>query len=207
MAEINKHILKNAIDNLPESKAPNAIWELIDEDLENASESNKECLTIAIDDLPEYKITRDLWNNIESEFKYKPDRKVLTVGIMLKIAASIVMLIGLSISLLHYTSKNYQVEISTTIIIENSEEKALNLTPDPEIASEIELLCSNLPEQCKGPLVKELKQQLDEVTKQYNAVKETMNKHKTPDFNRYLDRLENEKTEIEKELLNIIINS
>ncbi len=91
------NISTNARDILPIHKAPDSIWNGIDDNLNNKSNKN---LDNAIANLPVHKADETIWSNISDDLdKYEKKGGIISQKISsnaLKIAATVILLIGFS---------------------------------------------------------------------------------------------------------------
>jgi hypothetical protein len=205
--EKNRESLQEAINSMSMHTAPDGLWDKIGNNLEQATEVGKENLEKAIVKLPEQKLEYDLWVGISEQLDERKTIKLKPNKNFYKIAAAFLLFIATIGLVVKQAYKSSDFEISIEIIEEQFIEKSFETFNDPTIQNEIDLLCSHLPEHCNDPLIQELKEQLEEVNLQYKKLKTIMATENNPELRHYLLRIENEKTEIEKELLNVIINS
>ena len=205
--EKNRKALKRSIQELKTQSAPGFIWENINTEINFPGEKNRAAFIQATKQLPNYKLEVDLWQEIDSNINKKIPIKHYNNYFVLKIAAAIIILFGISFMLRNQSRNAGQIVITTTINEDNFYQPELNSNNGPGIQQEIDLLCSTLPENCELPIIKELQTQLNEVSIQYEELKTMVIQSSNPDLLKYLHRIENEKYKIEKELLTLIINT
>lgn len=205
--EKNREVLQKAIDSMSKHKAPEGLWKTIEKSLNNPQELGEKNLKNAIGELPNRKPERDLWKGIESNITPSKTRKLFLEKHVLKIAASLILLLSITFLIKNQIQHKEVIEITTAIIEDNpftSESLIENCSANQK---EIDRICSNLPAACEDPVVQELKEQLNEVNQEYNELKSMISNTSSPDLVKFLHRIENEKCQIENQLLELIVNS
>jgi hypothetical protein len=198
MKEKNQGIFKKAIEDLPVFKVESQnLWENIERQLPLDSKKEKETLP----NLPEFHAPDDLWLKIETELdkvKTKERRRILPMLVKLSAAAALLLLAG-------YFSfnwiSNYQLRKNFFETSKADEYKEQGIDPIYNPA-----LCKNNPQVCHTVQFKELDKQLNEIKSEIENMK-PMIKGNDPQLLKYYYRLENEKAEIEKRMVKIIMNT
>ncbi len=203
MEDKNKNILNKAIELLPQFRADARIWEKIEEQLESEiSERKIEVLKKAIDQLPSFKADNKTWDEIEKELdnKFKPANNFY----FLKIAASLIVVIGMSILINNIFIKNSQKEFisfSQETVSDNKTDIA-SLELEKELDNFIQKQCQVQPDVCKRPEVADLTAQLSDLSKSLDELKIMMeNSADDPETYKYMLRIQKERAGISKKLL------
>ena len=203
MEEKNKHILEKAFEQLPEFKADASIWDNIEYRLNNeANEKNYEALKQSLNQLTSFKADESIWNKIEKELDSKSD--TVNKFHFLKIAASVIIVIGLGILINKILTRNSEKEFiafSQETIADNEIE-----VYSPELEKEMNELirqqCLIQPDICMNPVFTELNKELSDLTKSLDEIK-MLSKNSTsdPETNKYVLRIQKERAEVSKKLL------
>lgn len=204
MEEKNKHILQQFIEKLPQTKAPAKIWDNIEAELENDNyENNRQHFKRAIHHLPNTKTPDIVWENIHQQLNHTSLLR-LTIGNYLKIAASIALLMAFAFlmqHILHTNSNNELLSFSEEIMEDNLSETVL-LNIDSEFNKVLEKQCAIQPDVCENPQFTELNKELEDLTKSLVQLKtQSENADNDPETYKYILRIEKEKAEITKKLI------
>lgn len=223
MKEKNRNILKRAIDQLPDYHLKeNNVWQKIEIDLsksvdvlsdlprlkapertwvaiENKLNELESPLGKAISELPEYRAPAVAWKKIEANLDRKRILPIRNrVFFITKIAASVLVLISVAYGIFRYSQNN-------------KEELARDTFESMEFSAGIEVIynkamCKSNPQICDTELFKSLDRELQEL-KQELEVLESFMKDDDPQMMKYYHRLVNERVEIEKRMIRLIIES
>ena len=206
MEEKNKHILQSAIQQLPIYRAEQGIWCKIEEELEKAvAEKKRENLANAVYAMPVSKAPASIWENVEAELG---EKLYVThkskIKFYLQIVASIALVIGLGVLMNNYFTHDFGKEslaFSKETVIDNSMDTH-SQSLEGELSDLIQQQCQNQPVVCENPQVTELRGELAELGKSLEEVKELYaDSNNDPETYKYILRIEKEKTEISKKLL------
>lgn len=182
---------------LPEYKAPEGLWNTIEERLNQQVPQ----LNNAINDLPEQKAPEKIWKNIENELDKTilfRQKKLIPWIIRISAAAVITILVGyFSITWIVETSRR-KTFFSNSKTVESKEEGFESIY-NPA-------LCKSNPQVCSTDLFKSLDNQLNDIKSEIESMKPLI-KGNDPQLLKYYYRLENERAEIEKRLVKIIMQS
>lgn len=192
MSEKNKHIR----DILPQHHAPKDSWSIIVDFLDSIEKQPSDNIKSK---LPEYNAP-DIFGKIETEIK--PTRKLNPI---LKVAASITILLTLAFLLNQYTNL---WSLRVTHSVEKSE-KPVKFTNDFTIETSSEITnilaqqCKIKPQVCSKPEYNTLQKQLAEIENEINELKEALSTYNDPNLEKHLIRLANDKVKIETYLLKL----
>lgn len=202
MEELNKDILSKAIANLPTfTTESDKIWGEIEKTLD-ASRPNQEL----IDNLPEFKLPKDIWPEIEAKIDKKQPKTVFIK--IVKVAAAILLLLSSAVIIKQvYFSKSTKGEISYSV--ETIQDDGTAFTPELKISgnSHIQAICLNNPVACNSEAFKELNQQINDLNNELDKLSKLLIENNDPQLQRYYYKLENQKTDIEIQMIKIINQS
>lgn len=197
MKKRNLNILKEAINGLPSLKAPEDAWEGIEQKLKEQH---------PINDLPEFKAPEYVWEGIEKELdKAIPRKRTNTIRLVIRSsAAAIVFLVALyGIRVIvgkRGTEQDVLQKFRTGMYDMNkAEEAGLESLYNPS-------LCRSNPQVCNTPLFKSLDNELFVIKAEIEEMK-PMVKGGDPQLMKYYYRLINERTEIEKRMVRLIMQT
>lgn len=201
MKEKGRDILKKAIQELPEfSFDSEMVWTKIDESLGHEH-------SITDKQLPEFSLPKDIWPEIEQSLETNHRRKIYLAAA--RIAASLVFLLGIGLLLkdnIGFGEEKVAISYSTETVEDQSfveDDFPVKIQGDEHL----QLLCQNNPEACTSPLFIELTKQIDEIVTEMNKISDMAEKNNDPQILRYYYQLENQKVEIELQMLKIINQS
>lgn len=203
MEEKNKHILDKALEQLPQFKADDRIWDKVVEQLDNEEgEQNPEILKRSINQLPSFRAGENIWNNIEKELDGKSS--AANKFYFLKIAASLILLIGIGILINNMFTSNTQkdnITFSQEAVSDNTTDLS-STALEMELNDLIKQQCRIQPDICMNPVFNELKEELSGLTRSLEQVK-TLSKNSAndPETYKYILRIQKEKAAISKKLL------
>ena len=163
MKQLNKEILQNAIDYLPEIDPEPYFWNKIESFLDFGERISK-----TIPSLPSYEPGKSLWNNILIKLESR-NRKIISLNKVAKYtlatAAAFLILICTWQLLL---PRHKEVYISYSIehkILTDSLPGPAKTEQDSE--NYIRLSCSREPDRCESPEISSLKYELENLNRQY----------------------------------------
>lgn len=198
MKEKNPDILRKAIEDLPVFKVESQyLWEYIERQLPFDSIKEKGTLP----KLPEFKAPESVWQKIEivlESAEISKKRRITPILVKWSAAAAILILAGY-LSLNWFRNYNQQAKYFNASQTEIQEGHGIESIYNPA-------LCNNNPQVCSTDLFKELDKQLNEINSELETMK-PMIKGNDPQLLKYYYRLENEKAEIEKKMVKIIMQS
>jgi len=197
MKEKNHNILKEVIRKLPELKAPEGVWDSVEKKLKYLQ---------AIHDLPEYLAPENAWEGVEKELDKAITRKrTKTILLLIRTSAAVIVfllaLYGIRV-IIEDKSKNQDMlqELRTEMPDMNKmEETGFESIYNPA-------LCRSNPQICNTPLFKSLDNELNVIKVEIEEMK-PMVKGGDPQLLKYYYRLVNERTEIEKRLVKLIMQT
>jgi len=183
---------------LPEYKAPENLWQKIEEKLAQQNPN----LTNAIQNMPLYKAPVNTWEKIEHELdKNKRIGKGKELRLLIRISAAAILVLSVGVGLwLRFGNKNTELE---RLQVKNIE---IHQNGDGIESIYNPALCKSNPQICNTDLFKSLDKELNEIKTEIETMK-PMIKGNDPQLMKYYYRLENEKAEIEKRLVKIIMQS
>ncbi len=201
MKEQGHDILKRAIRELPEYNFDSEkAWNKIDELLNHRQPFTEK-------KMPEYALPKDIWPAIEHSLETTQKRKIyISVA---RVAASIIVLIGIGVLLrenIIFRGEKGKISFSTETV-EDSSFLGEEFPVEIQRNEHLQLLCQNNPELCTSPLFIELSKQIDEIGMEMKKILEMTEKNNDPQILRYYYQLENQKVEIELQMLKIINQS
>jgi len=201
MKEKNRAILKKAIGQLPEYslKKPD-IWIKIENRL-NETDLDKYYLT-----LPVYKAPDNLWEKVEKELNKKRKLKQnYFFRLMIRISAAAVLILLVGYGILRWDRAKVKIEelqsnSKTEIFkMDNTDDSGIESIYNPA-------LCQSNPQICSTDLFKSLDKELNDIKVEIEALK-PMIKGNDPQIMKYYYRLVNERVEIEKRMVKIIMQT
>lgn len=182
----------DVLSNLPRFKAPERTWAGIENKLTQLDSP----LGRAIDDLPGYKSPEVVWEKIATNLdknRILPVR--IRVSFITKIAASVLVLISVTYGIFRYNQNKKQ-----DLTFENMEySTGIEAIYNPA-------LCKSNPQVCQTELFKDLDRQREEIANDIETI-ESLIQHDDPQMMKYYHRLVNERVEIEKRLIRLILES
>jgi hypothetical protein len=226
MKEKNIHILKKAIQKLPDFriskdiwpkiensisidgqniekkidlpvfKAPDYLWNKVEEQL------NLDSFKKAKQELPIFKAPDILWNDIENRIDKPPVRRINLKVIQYAAVAAvlIVLIVGIRIK----SSKIKDSDITYSVEIVPDEHHEPPNTNQQDITKE---LCDHNPIACAKPEYMELNRQLEEVAKELDKLCKLVDRQSNPQSMKYIYMLENKRGEIEKKMIRMVLDS
>lgn len=199
MAMNKADILKDLISKLPEFEPETNFWEKIEEELD--FDLN---LKSAIADLPTLNPDFQLWDTIESGIR-KPNNYISFFIKWSAVAASVAILVSLSVILIKYNSSSKLV-VETEIVSEenivSSQSSSLNEKNAIEI---IEQICQTNKPACSAPDFKEKVGLYRELESEQQQLERTIqNIGESPEIIKALIRIENMKSKTIQELITLM---
>ncbi|RMG84726.1 MAG: anti-sigma factor [Bacteroidetes bacterium] len=212
MKEKNKHILDQAIRQLPQYEPPAEIWNFIREDLDFGFENER--LKEGLERLPQYDPPDTLWDEIDR----KLDAPAPTLRVVSKsrrllpafwrtIAAAVVIL--LAVGLWNQTPQTQtdsagELSYSTEVVDEQLIKKDWN--DDERAFDELMAMCKVKINTCASPDFQKLKSELDELTKAKKELDSALGRFGTdPVLITQIKNLELERTELMKAMIEKLI--
>jgi hypothetical protein len=197
--------LKKAIEALPSFAAPVGLWSHIEEQLSGREEN----LRTAIGELPAFNAPAGIWEEIEGQVsRRRRSTSLLYETPVFKVAASIVLLLSLTYLAyrFHMPVKDETINMHVEIIDDanNQQIDPIGAEAQPVLNSQ---LCKGNPQLCNSPQYKQLDMQLKELQVELNKIIELPGSRNDPQLLKYYYRLENERIEIEKRMIKLIIQS
>lgn len=178
------------------------LWENIQTDLElNYQEFNREALNKAIHQLPIYHAPEKIWLNVEQQLS--PAKVFFFAPKYLKIAASVIVLLGIGLSFwignttdsVHYYAEKNAVTIDLTTIADttnNSFEKLKNAT------------CQINPGVCTSPEFQMMTQQYHELINYQNKILQQSKISDDENLQEMLLKIETQKKQIQQQMMSMI---
>ncbi len=196
--------LHKAIGQLPESKAPDKIWNQVEKELLNSEKNYQK----ALNELPSKKAPDKLWQLIEARLDGEK-KKVFFIQTrnLLRIAASFAVILTLSFAGIYLFKNRKQSEIFYSVEVINEDKEEILIEEDNVGLEILEENCDNAPEICETPLYIELNAQLKEIKTEQEKLKKEIEMQSNPDLLKFYYRLENEKVMLEKSLIKMFIES
>lgn len=203
MKETNKHILIEAINNLPQYEPKASLWDAIDQQL--TVEEKEAGLKQSLQELPVYNPPAMVWDTIESKLNEaeKPVARVFNIRRWASVAAVFAMVtIG---TLLFYNTTNENGEY---VAVTYSEEPAaaafltVDWEADEDAFAMVTEFCKTDQPICRQPDFKILTEELDELNAARNELKEAMdNFGNDPDLIAQLTVIEHERSDLLKQII------
>lgn len=191
-----------AIQNLPEHEPRPDLWDRIDADLRADATIDR-----ALDDLPVFEPEASSWEQLAGRLE-KPVVRPLQIRSFWMAAASIAaVLVGIWVVLQPASDEKITIAYATETV-----ETELVTTPEPgasavdkKVETFINEQCAQQTVVCQKPEVKELKQQLNELSNRKEAVEqELLVFGNDPALVQAQIKIENERAEVTKELVRIL---
>jgi hypothetical protein len=195
MRPINQKMLKEAIRHLPSFKAPDGLWEELEQKLK---------LQHPLNDLPGYTAPEDAWEKIERELdKEITLKRKNTIRLVIRTSAAVILLLLSLYStkvIIGDKAQGKLHRLKTEIPdVNNLEERGFESIYNPA-------LCQSNPHVCSTPLFKSLDNELQVIKAEIIEMK-PMVKGGDPQLLKYYYRLVNEHIEIEKRLVKLIMQT
>ena len=194
MNELNKNILKAALDNLPQYEPPDAVWQGIN-------------TRLPLLELPTYDAPDIVWEAIEKQLSEaeKPVKRLFILRgprfYKLAIAASIAVCV--SLGFWFFKSQNLeqtQIEISTEVVDNQLLKK--DFDDEEQSFAMVEEFCKIATPVCEQADFKNLKTELDTLDQAREALKNAMGDYAADaDLVAELTKIENERTTILRQLV------
>jgi hypothetical protein len=197
--------LKKAVKTMPAYIAPVGLWSRIEEQLSTRDEN----LRSAIVELPTFEAPTGIWKGIEEQTSIhrKGIRRLYKTRIF-NAAASIVLLLSLTYLAYRFLIPANDETVTAHIEIVDDEDqsgtKPVRVEVPPILNSQ---LCKGNPQICHSPQFKELDRQLKELQDELNRIISQPGSKNDPQLLKYYYRLENERVQIEKRMIRLIIQS
>jgi hypothetical protein len=207
MKEKNHIYLQKAIQELPQMEPDSKVWKDIEAQLEFENTLPK-----AVASLPLLQPAEDSWAKLESQLPANKvvNKQVKTIHIFtyMSAAACIVLMIAAGIYFLYTSPGTPTLSYSQEIYVDEPQvtsfEQAGNIQ---EALGFIQTSCENQLLVCRTPQFQELKEQLDELHKEMQLLKEQQTIYgQEPEFIKAQIKLENLQAQITKELIQLIVS-
>ena len=194
MNELNKNILKAALDNLPQYEPPDAVWQGIN-------------TRLPLLELPTYDAPDVVWEAIEKQLSEaeKPVKRLFILRgrrfYKLAIAASVAVCVSLGFWFFRsQTLEHTQVEISTEVVDNQLLKK--DFDDEEQSFQMVEEFCKTATPVCEQPDFKNLKTELDTLNQARESLKNAMGDYAADaDLVAELTKIENERTTILRQLV------
>jgi hypothetical protein len=187
---------------LPGYQAPEDLWARVEEKLQN-QHSN---LTNAILDMPVFKAPENTWEMIDYELnKIRTLKQKNTIRLLIRISAAAALVLSIGYSILiwdwgKYRNQDIQQRSKTEIYkMDDKEDTGIETIYNPA-------LCQSNPQICNTTLFKSLDKELNDIKAEIETMK-PMIKGNDPQLLKYYYRLVNERAEIEKRMVKIIMQT
>jgi hypothetical protein len=206
MKEKNHIYLQKAIQELPEMEPDSKVWKDIEAQLEF-----EDTLPKAITSLPLLEPDEDSWAKLESHLPSKPvNKQARTIHLFtyMSAAACIVLMIAAGIYFLYSSPGTPTLSYSQEIYVEEPQGTSFEQAGTiQEALGFIQTSCDNQLLVCRTPQFQELKEQLDELHKEMQLLKEQQTLYgQEPEFIKAQIKLENLQAQITKELIQLIVS-
>lgn len=203
MKKEQNNTLQNIIKKLPGFKVPDIIWNRINKEL-----SNREDIVKKLIEMPVKKAPDNIWPQIEEKLNYRNQKiKYLKNTKILKIAASITILISLSFGGLYFYNHSKQKDLSYSVEIIDDSLYDIQIELKTNGYEKLKVNCKKSPEICQSPLFIELNSQLKEIKTEQEKLKNEIKNQSNPELLKYYFRLENEKARLNKSLIKMFNES
>ncbi|GAB3913379.1 hypothetical protein GCM10028803_57450 [Larkinella knui] len=192
---------KKALQNLPEHEPRPDLWDRIDADLRADAAIDR-----ALDDLPVLEPAAGSWEQIAGRLE-KPVVRPLWVRSFRWAAAAVVVLVGVWAVLQPASDEKVTISYKTEVVETDltSMPEPLQSLADQKAETFIKEQCEQQTVVCQKPEVKELKQQLHELSSRQEAVEqELLVFGNDPALVQAQIKIENERAEVTKELVRIL---
>jgi hypothetical protein len=210
MKEKNKHILRDALKNLPEHEPQDSLWDFIQDDLDY--EHSDKRLKEGLQALPSYDPPDLVWENIESNLGHQVSNTSKVVVMKprrrwLSIAAAVATLLVAgwwSIGNIGNTLSDDGLAYSTEIREDNLLKEDWN--DDESAFEDLMAMCQLKVNVCKTPDFQKLQMELDELNEAKEALNHAIGKFGTdPNLISQIKVLEIDRTEIMKKMIEKLI--
>jgi hypothetical protein len=187
--------MKEILKNLPTYEPPEMVWEAIE-------------TRLPLLEMPTYEPPVEIWNTIENQL-VAGGKPVKRLKILRGVKSNYWLLAAASFALLMVASalffnKNNTTETSITISTETIDNQLLKqdwTEADKDFAM-VEEFCKTVVTPCEEPEFQTLKNELDELNKAREDLKNALNTYNSdPDMVAQLSKLENERTDILKKMV------
>ena len=191
-----KEKMESALQSgLPHFHAPDALWEKVEAELQ----AQHPVLRKAISEMPVSTVPAGTWDKIEILLDKQVSLRIRKrVFFMAKMAASILVFMSIAYGILKYR-ENRKENLTRTTFERMELSNGIEAIYNPA-------LCKSNPRVCQTELFKDLDRQREEIGKEINTMKTLIN-NKDPQMMKYYHRLVNERVEIEKRMVKLIIES
>ncbi len=207
MPEKDKHILHQAIQQLPSWEAADRIWDKINEELDyEAEETQRGNLQHAIGLLSVSEAPAAAWENIEKqleEISIKKNKRAPSY--YFRIAASVMLIVALSIlakNIFFHTISGEKIEYSEEIAFETTNEKTEE--SDIKLSKWIKEQCQLQPGMCTKEEFTELNTELVDLDKCLDKMKNA--NINDPEIYKYTLKIQKERTKILKKIFQFFNN-
>ncbi len=197
MKELNKDMLKLAINNLPQYEPPHTLWQ-----------STNARLTLT--ELPIYDAPEFVWQNIENQLSETQNPKLLTQnGQILRggnfykfaVAASVALMVGVGFWFFKFKNTHQNNIRVSTEIVDNQLIKN-DFGSDDETFAMVEEFCKTALPVCEQPDFKNLKAELDELNTAHTRLKNAIGDYAAnPDLIDEITKIDNERTTVLRQLV------
>jgi len=201
MQEKNKHILQEAIQNLPQYEPEALVWLAIDAELDVFEKENK--LQNVIEELPVYSPSDSIWENIDAELeadKAKSGRVVWLKRISSAAAVIAFLLIGNFIFIQNNGQENVTISFSQEVVEEDFLKKDWN--DDDDAFEMVIAFCKTENIVCELPEFIGLKSELEELNEAREELKEALEHYGSDaELIAQLTRLEHDRSDVLKQMI------
>lgn len=207
MPENNEHTLRNALRLLPEHDAPEMVWPKLEADLQLDA-----AIDMNIPLLPGHQPPEWVWANLDAQIPNAHPRSPKTVLARmwpLWAAAASICVLFLAVWFLKPSANEGPSEMSVRYSEEKADTVLLALAREPEddAFQMLEEMCLQAAPICKDPEFIHLKAELEELTSAKSELREAMGLYETsPELNEQLTRIERERSELLRRMVNMSNN-
>ena len=209
MKELNHHILKAGLQQLPEYAPPPAIWDALEENLDADA-----ALASGVNRLPQYEPPSEIWTQIEAQLATATtprlsatfSRRYRFRPAWYAVAASVALLLA---AWWWQQPAGNAVETKDLIAVtqEVADEQLLqmNAEPEDEAFQLIQHLCRAQMPVCEQAEFKTLKTELDELTEAKSELRHALGSFgDDPELHTQLARIERERSEVLRQMIAMI---
>jgi hypothetical protein len=198
-----KNNIQNTLRTLPVFKAPDRIWDAIENELEREQDN----ISFDTSQLPDYKAPVRIWQNIEYELERTSSKPLLQYRRMFSVAAGIVAVLCLGVIMYVRLSNSGKELITYTVEKEAQTEQNTFDSKGIEAEGIGDRIanCETSPEVCSSLRYKDLKSQLDDVKHELERLENIISKDSDPQLLKFYYRLENERADIEKSIIKLFV--
>ncbi|MFT5165580.1 MAG: hypothetical protein ACI8P3_000808 [Saprospiraceae bacterium] len=202
MKETNKHLLIEALNNLPQYQPKDSIWEGIEMELTKARK--EVILQESLVNLPDFDPPRKVWNTIQAQLDKdkKPKAKVFNFA-RLAAAAAVIIAISVGTWMFKNTSENKEM-----VSVNYSEEQVaasfliIDWEEDEDAFSMVAEFCKTSNSICKQPDFKIMTEELEELNAAKQELKQAMDNYGTdPELIAQLTVIEHERSDLLKKII------